>query len=478
MCLLRRDVGDYTNSASRGVAAWMGRSPVQNAAVRSRSRVSLPAGRSVAVSATACSRSRICRRARSRPGSAGDSGGRKWVRWAWMAIAVVAVVGVTIGGIRFVRRQYRSAREGVDPQAAGVVEDQEDAGQLGMALVDLDAALDLARRSGRSQTPPRAGGGAPGRPGSPRSAIRAGQAGPSRPAVVSDGRMAQPARPVAEGSRSQLARWRRIEEEFRRVVQSQADLRAGHGPPGLRIGAGRGVAPGVRPDRRSAAAPPRWPRPRSVARPRRWSGDWWNPTAWRWRPGAGDFVHGSFETYRATLTPMLVKALESKGYLPFRESSPWKSAWDKAMYRMRLEVSERREGNYLSTENRLTRIEARLTLTSSSKLVWQTIPTARTNVPLPDLPVYLSSRLAANPTRSEECRTPPLRQCPRTDRREVRLRPGKHARVLSRDPGRSEGPAPRRWSQFPERRNKESSSSRCEDKLAREGRFGVGWPER
>ncbi len=117
----------------------------------------------------------------------------------------------------------------------------------------------------------------------------------------------------------------------------------------------------------------------------------------------GDFVHGSFETYRATLVPMLAKALEAKGYLPFRESSPWKSAWQKAMYHMRLEVSERREGNYLSTENRLTRIEARLSLTSSRKLVWQTIPTARTTVPLPNLPVFLSSRLASRSERTDEC---------------------------------------------------------------------------
>lgn len=117
----------------------------------------------------------------------------------------------------------------------------------------------------------------------------------------------------------------------------------------------------------------------------------------------GDFVHGSFETYRATLVPMLVKTLEAKGYLPFRESSPWKSAWQKAMYRMRLEVSERREGTYMGTENRLTRIEARLSLSSANKLVWQTLPTARTMVPLPNLPVYVSTRLASRSERTDEC---------------------------------------------------------------------------
>ena len=71
----------------------------------------------------------------------------KWVRWAWMAVVVFAVVGATLGGIRLVGRQVRSLREGSIHKLLASSRDHEAAGQLGMALVDLDAALDLAGRS-------------------------------------------------------------------------------------------------------------------------------------------------------------------------------------------------------------------------------------------------------------------------------------------------------------------------------------------
>ncbi len=76
--------------------------------------------------------------------------------------------------------------------------------------------------------------------------------------------------------------------------------------------------------------------------------------------------------------------------------------WAKALYHLRFDVSERLEGSYLSSENRLTRIEARLTLMSRDVVIWQTIPTSRTSVPLPGRSAYISGRLAANRARSEE----------------------------------------------------------------------------
>ena len=60
------------------------------------------------------------------------------------------------------------------------------------------------------------------------------------------------------------------------------------------------------------------------------------------------------------------------------------------------------DANYLSSENRLTRIEARLSLTSRVKSVWQTMPTALTTVPMPGLPAYLARSVAASPARREE----------------------------------------------------------------------------
>ncbi len=100
---------------------------------------------------------------------------------------------------------------------------------------------------------------------------------------------------------------------------------------------------------------------------------------------------------------MLADALEAKGYLPFRESSPWKSAWQKAFYRMRLEVNERLRGQLSvlpeppDPDRGSPHADAR-----AGKDVWQTIPTARTIVPMPGLPAYLANRVAVSPERSDE----------------------------------------------------------------------------
>jgi hypothetical protein len=67
-----------------------------------------------------------------------------------------------------------------------------------------------------------------------------------------------------------------------------------------------------------------------------------------------------------------------------------------------LEVSEQQEGTYLASENRLTRIDARLKLFKNGFEIWNTTPSARTRVPLPNLPAYLSARVALSPVRIEE----------------------------------------------------------------------------
>jgi len=102
------------------------------------------------------------------------------------------------------------------------------------------------------------------------------------------------------------------------------------------------------------------------------------------------------------MRPVLAAALEAKAYLPNRESSPWSKLWEHALYHMRLDVSEIQEGSYLSSQNRLTRIEVALTLTSRGEVIFRTTPTARSKVPLPNLPAYLASRAAISTKRSEE----------------------------------------------------------------------------
>jgi hypothetical protein len=98
----------------------------------------------------------------------------------------------------------------------------------------------------------------------------------------------------------------------------------------------------------------------------------------------------------------LTKALEAKNYLPYRSSSPWRESWSHALYHFRLDVSERFEGNYLLTENRLTRIEVRLELTSRGDLIWHTTPRVTTKVPLPKLTAIQARTLAASIKRAQE----------------------------------------------------------------------------
>jgi hypothetical protein len=118
-------------------------------------------------------------------------------------------------------------------------------------------------------------------------------------------------------------------------------------------------------------------------------------------PPQGKFVFGA-RSYVADMVPVLATALERKGYLPNRQSSPRFGLWLHAAYRVHLDVSEQQEGNYLSSENRLTRIEATVTLSSADgALIWQTTLTARSVVPVPRLPAVLANRIANSTERSE-----------------------------------------------------------------------------
>ncbi len=116
----------------------------------------------------------------------------------------------------------------------------------------------------------------------------------------------------------------------------------------------------------------------------------------------GEFTFGSQSAYVKEFVPILTRALEAKGYLPYRQSSPWKAVWDRASYRIHLQVIEQLEGSYLSSANRLTRIIANLTLTAGGAVKWRTSPTARSAVPLPKLSALVASRVAASSERSEE----------------------------------------------------------------------------
>jgi hypothetical protein len=119
-------------------------------------------------------------------------------------------------------------------------------------------------------------------------------------------------------------------------------------------------------------------------------------------PPRGHFLIGSESKYNATMVPVLFKAVRARGYVPQVNSAAWRDLWSGAPYRLDLTINERLEGNYLSSENRLTQVDAHLTLAYRGTEIWRTTPTARTMVPLPGLPAYLSARLAMSPARIEE----------------------------------------------------------------------------
>jgi len=114
---------------------------------------------------------------------------------------------------------------------------------------------------------------------------------------------------------------------------------------------------------------------------------------------AGEFVFGTDAGYNASMLPAITGTLGEKGYLPVVANSPWRDDWSRAPYRLSLSIHERREGTYMATENRLTRIEAVVALSHLGREIWKSTPSARTAVPLPGLPSFISTRLALSAER-------------------------------------------------------------------------------
>ena len=326
----------------------------------------------------------------------------RWARWAWSVLAVVAVLAAIVSGIRLVKRQYLSAQEGTISRFLASSRKHEAEGRLDQALVDQDAAIDLIRRSGVESRHDIEGERAR------RDDLARRDAQAALDLLIQHRRSPYPvgdwlnliARSRKDPALSALGP--RIDEEFRRSVRSQGRLELDAARRDLE--SDRAVDSLAACNRIAALLPHVATQVRSELRQatEELVGRLVETHGVAIETPRGTFVAGSYESYNAHLVPVLIKALEARGYLPYQKSSPWKSAWQKALYQLRLEVSEHLEGNYLSSENRLTRIEARLTLTKGSEEVWKTRPSARTTVPVPGLPVYLSRNLALSPARSEE----------------------------------------------------------------------------
>jgi hypothetical protein len=326
----------------------------------------------------------------------------KWVPWAWSALAVVAAVILIVGIVRLWTKHHQSTQADSIKRLLESSRLSESSGRLNQALIDLDAALVLARQAEPSSR-------------MPLEELKSRRQDLARRDAQADlDRLLR-----HEPGLSSLGDWLnllarcdhdpdlatlqpRIDEQFRSRVRQQADSELAFAHQSLESGR---VVVSLQSCNRVAQLLPHLPTP--SRQPVQRAAEELVQRLVRTHgvvveAPQGQFVFGSHSSYVSTMVPVLVKALEAKNYLPYRDHSPWGKFWADALYRLRLEVSEQLEGNYLSTENRLTLIEARLTLTSPGTQIWRTTPRARSTVPLPKLPAYQSSRLAVRRDRSEE----------------------------------------------------------------------------
>ena len=325
----------------------------------------------------------------------------KWVPWAWVGLGLVLVVVLGAGAIKFLKRQVDSNQDRSINRLVASSRRLESEGRLGEALVDLDAALKLAEQAGpawmkrlerdRARRPDLAKRDALG----VLATLSRNQSTPYR--------LGEWLNLIAHATRDpDLASLvTNIEERFQASVTAQVrreldQARQQRGTGNLvgamnacdRAGAllghlAEGARPGFRHEAEGLVTELLKTAGITVVVPQ------------------GRFVYGS-NNYVSELLPILDQALETGGYLPRRESSPWRDLWRHSLYQMRLAVQEIQEGTYPSTKNRLTLILAELTLTSGEKQIWQKTARARSTVPLPHLPANLVRQSAVSPERSDE----------------------------------------------------------------------------
>jgi len=325
----------------------------------------------------------------------------RWVTWAWVALALVSTAVLLGGSWRLLKRQYDSYQERSVNQLLVSSRRHEASGRLGQALIDLDAALDLAGKAGpgvldrlrreqksRPDLARRDAGDILNRLNRLEpSSFSLGEWLNLRARAAKDPDLEPLIDPI--GAQFQKALERQVDFDLnaaRRAFESvdvAASLAHCDQVAGLIGHLAEKIRPAVRNETEGLVTQLVSTHGVKIEVPQ------------------GHFLFGS-NSYVSDMRPVLAKALEAKAYLPNRESSPWSGLWEHALYHMRLDVSEIQEGNYLSSQNRLTRIEVALTLTSRGEVIFRTTPTARSKVPLPNLPAYLASRAAISTKRSEE----------------------------------------------------------------------------
>jgi hypothetical protein len=326
----------------------------------------------------------------------------KWVRWAWVVLGIAAVMILVTGSIRFLRKHHDSALKRSIQRLLETSRQHENAGDLNQALIELDAAMDLARQSN--------------------------PAGISQLAEYQTRRRSLAQREVEatlerlvhrDQSSFTLGDWLNliarlphdpdlaplvdpIDKQFAAALRREADAQL---RSAIRLfDSGQAVESSKRCDQIASLIKHLEPEVQSTLRSEteKLMSRIVTQNGVTIKMLRGTFAFGSQTSYVADLWPILLEALEARGYLPDRQSSPWHGLWSHASYQLSIDVTERLEGSYMSSQNRLSRIEVKVLLTFRGDLLWQTQPSARSSEALPELSTFVASRVAAKQTRSEE----------------------------------------------------------------------------
>jgi hypothetical protein len=325
----------------------------------------------------------------------------KWVAWAWAGLCLLLVVILGAGAMKFLRRQYDSIQDRSINRLLESSRGHEAEGRLGEALIDLDAAIQVAEKAGpawmkrlerdqarRADLARRDARGVLG-------ALRRNEATPfGLGAWLTLIERAKRDRDLAALGTEidecfQVSVTAQITRELAQARQNRsagnlvASMNACDHAGSLLAHLAKDTQPAFRQETEALVADLLKTAGITVVVPQ------------------GRFVYGS-NSYVSEMLPILDQALEAKGYLPRRESSPWRELWRHSAYQMRLAIQEIQEGTYPSTQNRLTLILVEVALTSGEKQIWQRTARARSTAPLPHLPANLARQIAVSSERSDE----------------------------------------------------------------------------
>jgi hypothetical protein len=327
----------------------------------------------------------------------------KWFLWVSAALAVVLAAVLSTWAFRFVTRQYVSAQQRPINLLLESSRANEAGGRLDHALLDLDTAIEMARKAGPDHLA-RLDDWGRKRPGLARREAQnvVDRLSSSRPLSFPLGDWLNLiAR--ADKDRDLLPLSNSINQQFLVALNREIDAEL---TAARRSFASRQVLSSLTYCERIAGLIDHLPPDKSAAVRAETENLVIKIVSTHGviiEPTQGQRVSGS-QSYISNIVPVIMKAFEAKGYLPCRQSYHWRKLWKHATYHTDIKVSETLEGNYESSSNRLTRIEVGLTITRAgqAKPIFQTMPTARSAVPLPKLPLYLSNRLAMPGERTEE----------------------------------------------------------------------------